>query len=107
AARERVERPGVSCLLRVQQTLRLLQCAVGSDADRLVEQERAVDHSFGLTESMRRESRSPRSTETSYSKRSSGVVYSLMRRASCERRNPAARLRPLAASSTCAGSSVV
>src|SRR5438067_11205603 len=66
AARERVERSGVARLPGLQQALRLLQGAVGADAERLVEEQRAVDHSLGLTESMRRESRSPRSTETSY-----------------------------------------
>ena len=53
----------------------------------------------GLTaSSMRRESRAPRSTDSSYSKCSSGTERVLRRCARLERRNPAARCRPSRAS---------
>src|SRR5439155_11562000 len=72
---ERVERAGMVRFLRADQLLRLLQRAVGGEPERLVEQQRAVDHLRGFSaESMSRDSRSPRSTDSSYSKRSSGVV---------------------------------
>ena len=75
AGGQRVQRARVPRLLCTQQLLRLLQRPVGREADRLVEQQRAVDHLRGFSaESIRRDSRSPRSTDSSYSKRSSGVV---------------------------------
>src|SRR5438128_7617168 len=80
---EGIERAGVPRLFHAVQLLGLLQGAIGADAYGLVEQQRRIDHF--LVDSMSRESRSPRSTDSSYSKRSSGVVKSLMRFASCER----------------------
>src|SRR5690606_21768799 len=115
---ERVERAGVAGLACAERAARLLERRVGAQAERLVEEERPIDrpgadrprsgHSGSLSSSsrlpvptarsMRRESRSPRSTDSSYTKRSSGVVYICRRCASCRRRKPAAALSPSVAS---------
>src|SRR5437868_1153090 len=71
---QRVERAGVAGLPRMQRALRRLQRGVRAQAERLVEEQRAVAHFLRLAASIRRERRSPRSTDSSYSKRSSGVV---------------------------------
>jgi hypothetical protein len=72
--RQRIQGTGVAGLPRPQQALGCLQRRVGGDAARLVDEDRAVHYGFGFVESIRRDRWSPRSTDSSYSKRISGVV---------------------------------
>src|SRR6185437_14040199 len=113
--RERIERAGVAALARAEEPLRPRERLRGAEARGLVEQQHALagvdarrhgapqpaglprglrGRGAGFTaSSMRRESRTPRSTDSSYSNASSGTVRVVRRWASWLRRKPAARCR--------------
>src|SRR6266850_755808 len=105
AARQGVERSRMAGALCAEEAFRCLQDGVRARSDRLVDKQDSIDgrlsHEepqspfFPLTAaSISCDRRTPRSTETSCLKRSSGVTRRLRRFPSWTRRNPAARSRP-------------